>query len=106
MEPVAVDALVAYKNFLYGEYDIAKAAGSSKLPSITFHLATLEESIAEELLKASKPMEAVIHLVSQGSLLVEIDHKEEARTVFEKAKTLTDSDKVKKWIDEALCQLK
>ena len=97
-----LDDLIHYKNFVFGEYERAKNEHSPKVGSLAFQTASLEESIAEEQIKVGRPEDAVIHLVSQGSLLMEIGHFVDARSAWERAKALTSKEKVKNWIDEEL----
>lgn len=101
---MTIDDYLSYKTVVFGEYERAKTEGSQKLPSLTFQMATLEESIAEEHVKAGNPEQAVINYVSQGSYLFEIGRIPEGKAAWELAKSLTTKDKVKSWIEEGLKQ--
>lgn len=102
---MTLEDLVIYKNFVYGEYETAKAKNSPKAKSHAFHVASLEESIAEELIKQGRGEEAVINLVSQGSMLFELGRNTEGKSAWERARGLTTKEPVKKWIDEGLQKL-
>lgn len=97
-----IDDLAAYKSVVLEEYERAKADMSYRLPSLTFQIASLEESIAEEHVKAGNPEDAVIYYISQGSYLMELGHIPEGKAAWERAKSLTSKEKVKNWVDEGL----
>lgn len=99
---MTIDDLVAYKGVVFGEYERAKADNSYRLPSLVFQLASLEESIAEEHVKAGNPDRAAVNYVSQGSFLFEIGHILEGKAAWERAKSLTTKDTLRNWIDEGL----
>lgn len=99
-----IEELIAYKNTVFSEYERAKAVGSYKLPSLTFQLASLEESIAEEYAKVGNPNRAAVNYVSQGSFLFELGRIPEGKAAWERAKTITDNEKLRNWIDEGLKQ--
>jgi hypothetical protein len=101
---MTIDDLTAYKGVVFGEYERAKANNSSRLPSLIFQLASLEESIAEEQAKAGNPDRAAVNYVSQGSFLFEMGHIAEGKAAWELAKSLTTKDSLRNWIDEGLKQ--
>lgn len=99
-----LDDLIAYKNIVFSEYERAKADKSRKYYSLTFQVATLEESIAEELMKIGKFNQAAVNYVSQGSFLFELGRLTEGKAAWDKAKEATKSETLKAWIDEGLKQ--
>jgi hypothetical protein len=100
---MTTDDLIAYKNFVFGEYEQAKNDNNlRKMKSLAFQVADLEESIAEELIKEGNPDRAAVNLVSQGSMLFEIGRIPEGKAAWEKAKTITTKDSIKNWVDEGL----
>jgi len=103
---MTLEELIIYKNFVYGEYEVAKAKNSHhKMRSHAFHVASLEESIADELIKQGRSEDAVINLISQGSMLIELGRNTEGKSAYERARGLTTKETVKKWIDEGLQKL-
>lgn len=102
---MTIDDLVAYKNFVYGEYDRAKDENNTrKMASHAFHVASLEESIADELIAIGKPDQAVINLISQGSLLMELGRIQDCKAAWERAKGIATNEKVIAWIETGLAQ--
>lgn len=99
-----IDDLVAYKNVVFSEYEQAKLNNSRKLKSLTFQLASLEESIAEEHEKAGNLDRAAVNFVSQGSFLFELGRIPEGKAAWERAKAVTTKESLKNWVDEGLKQ--
>lgn len=99
---MTLEDLIAYKNFVYSEYERARDENSRKTASLAFQVASLEESIAEELIKLGKPEQACINFVSQGSMLVELNRIPEAKAAWERAKSITSKDKLKQWVDDGI----
>lgn len=100
-----LEELIAYKNFIYGEYDRAKDENNSrKMASHAFHVASLEESIADELIATGKSEQAVINLISQGSMLMELGRIQDCKAAWERAKSIATNQKVIDWIEAGLAQ--
>lgn len=101
---MTIEELINYKNFIYDEYDRAKNEHSNKARGLAFQVASLEESIADELIKAGDLTRAAINLVSQGSLLMELGRIAECKAAWEKALSVTTNEKLKAWIQTGLAQ--
>lgn len=97
-----LEDLKAYRDFVFGEFERARDGRSRKAPSLAFQIASLDESIAQELEKAGQMDEAAYYYVSQGQYLIENNHINEARAAWEKAKSIATKEVIKKWVDEGL----
>jgi hypothetical protein len=94
--------LIAYRDIVFGAFETAKGTGSPKARSLAFQIASLDESIGEELQKTGEMDQAAYWFVSQGEYLIEIGRIAEAKVAWEKAKSIATKDVIKKWVDEGL----
>ena len=99
---MTLEELIAYRDLLYAEYDRAQNLGLRKADSLAFQIASINESIAEEYLKAGFPDSAVWSYLSQGEYLGKLGRIEESKAAWIKARDLTTNEKVKSWINIAI----
>jgi hypothetical protein len=77
----------------------------SRILAVATRAAELEEQIAEYYLARGKHEDAVVNLISQASCLRDADDLSGAMGVLQRAKSLTKTKSVSKWIDEQLSEI-
>lgn len=77
-----------------------------RIISLATQAAEMEGRIAEEHLRQEKRENAIVHLISQSSCLVDADRTEDATKILETARSLTTQDATQNWIDTELNRLR